>query len=53
MRRLKEGFYSIMKQANAVRDKPESKEEIVEFGKMKIEKPARVEAIISLNKANN
>lgn len=52
MRRLKEGFYSIMKQANVIRDKPESKTEIIEFGKEKIQKPERVEAIISLTKGN-
>lgn len=46
MRRLKEGFYSIMKQANAVKAKPELKEELRKMClEEKVEKPV-TEAII-------
>ncbi len=50
MRRLKEGFYSVMKMANQVRDKPDSKKELIEFSSQnKIEKPV-TEAIIVFSK---
>ncbi|CDW73688.1 UNKNOWN [Stylonychia lemnae] len=48
MRRLKEGFYGIMKLSNAVKEKPEAKTQIIEFSQNnKIEKP-QTEAIIVL-----
>lgn len=42
MRRLKEGFYTIMKLANAVKDKgPAAKQEMIEFSRdNKLDKPA-------------
>lgn len=52
MRRLKEGFYSLMKIANAVKDNKDSKNELIEFSNNnKIEKPL-TEAIIKLKFSN-
>ena len=47
MRRLKEGFYKIMKLSNHVKDKPEYKQELIEHSKEKIERP-QTEAILIL-----
>eukprot|EP00347_Sterkiella_histriomuscorum_P014557 403360422 len=52
MRRLKEGFYGIMKLSNQIKDKPDYKAQLIDFSKNKIEKP-QSEAIIQLPSIQN
>ena len=53
MRRLKEGFYSIMKLSNAVLSKPEAKVELIKFSQEnKIEKPV-TDAVLRVKETVN
>lgn len=47
MRRIKEGFYGIMKISNQIKEKPEYKEQIIEHSKTKIEKPLTDVALLN------
>lgn len=47
MLRLKEGWFTVMKLANTVRDKgPQVKQEMIEFGLTKLEKPVTEPVLI-------